>query len=1053
MPDTPHIFTPSAADLEIQDELASTADLSGAADLFAVCRRRIGRFLDEQMEALFKRAHDDLFAEARDAGSDDLQHGCFDAMQELHRVKPAIRTGFSAAVLGALDRLWAAEVAAETTGEEPDIDADHLSLVDTQSMEDEIQIAKIVTRAAADLRSGEYALERRWSEIFPVPVDAESDPVNVRNVCEAFHEAVQNLGAAKTSRRALFRAFEATLIRNLGKLHQELNDLLVARGIAPKIRYEQPRRTERPGRTGPEAVTAGAREKAPETDAAPAREATARAKRAAPAPIWAAEGDATLSIPFAGAYGAVQRLMALERALAAGAAAVPAAGPPTPDERQRVEAALARVQQSGEAADWGEKGPYAFGIRIRTALARHGIDLRDSAVGDVIDMVATMLEHILRDPLVQASARPAIRRLGVPLARAALADATFLASDVHPARVTINRLGRLCVPGPSDAGEAPFQAAEVDAVVARLLAAPRADQGTFAQAAQTLDGLLARQRDRYEQGVAQLVESLDREQHRLAARRKADAAGEPALSAAEAAHESWQRALDAVARVQIGDVLILGAGSVTPVPASLVWRSGDGNLLAVADALGRHAGSFMRRELAMVLRRGAAHLDETALMPIVDRAMCAVLEDLHGRLEHKANRDPLTGLANRKRYVAELERAMKAPPAAERNHHACVLGLPHLPEIAKRVGQRPAHTLIRRYAPLIERQVGDKGLVAHLGGGKFALLLENSTRNDVLQLMERHRRSIELSKCTYRGEPLDMAVSIGVVTIATGASDPEEILAAAGTAYDTARAGSPMGLHVQETLAGAAPAAADVAALIAAGRLALRCQRVAPVDSASGLQPYYEVLLGIRSADGEVCPPGELIVAAEAAGQIPDLDRWVVAEALRWMAVNDARLASVKGVAINLSGGTLSDPKLAQFVAGEIESAGVQPGRIMFEVTESAAIERLSTAREFIETMRALGCRFALDDFGAGHASFSYLKLLPVDTVKIDGMFVKDIASSPADEAMVRSINEVAKLLGKTTVAEFVENAEALARLRALGVDYAQGYGIERPMSIDALLK
>jgi len=138
-------------------------------------------------------------------------------------------------------------------------------------------------------------------------------------------------------------------------------------------------------------------------------------------------------------------------------------------------------------------------------------------------------------------------------------------------------------------------------------------------------------------------------------------------------------------------------------------------------------------------------------------------------------------------------------------------------------------------------------------------------------------------------------------------------------------------------------------------------------------------------------------------------------------------------------------------VQREIAASGVPPQRIMFEVTESMAIEQLSVARDFIEALRAQGCRFALDDFGAGHASFSYLKLLPVDTVKIDGLFVRNITTDTSDEAMVRSIHEIATLLGKVTVAEFVEDEAAIERLRAIGVDYVQGYGVEPPMLIEAL--
>ena len=1064
---TPDLSLP---DLEIEEVFEpDEGDSSVAESLFDIFRRRVSRFFEEGTERLFSNANDGLFAQARDAPNDDYQRDCFDAMQELHRVKSAVRTGFLKNILDALEELWSTEVGQEPWNEAAGMDFGEMSLVDTRSMDDQVQVAKIATRASPGLRAGEHALEHRLSQLLPSPVDGDANPVSVSNVCMSFHSALQNLGAERITRLALFQALEATVVANLGTLHQELNDLLIAEGIAPKIPLGRPRQV---GKHAEETPNARPQEQSVDAAAVPTPavagqpaagqsgppEGVAVSQQAIPpGPVT----GATLEIPFADACASAQRLMGLARALSSTGRIEPVGTPEEtakPEDRAAVEAALARIQQSGKGESWGAKGPYAFAARVRAALAEQGIKLTDPATRDALEVVSKLLDNILADPLVQASAKQYIRRLGLPLGRAALTDGTFFASDSHPARQTINCLGRLVVSGGQNDGEVPVPAASVDAVVTELLRAPGADRTAFAGAANAIDRLLERQNAHFEREVAGLLEKWDHQQSMLDERRGDNEDREPALSAAEAAHNDWQRALESASSLAMGDVAILTTEPSLQKPATFVWKSRDNGLLVFADALGRRAASFGRREFAMALLRGSVHLDEAARMPIVDRAMCSVLQDLHGKLEHKANRDALTGLANHKRLESELARAMKSSTTGARRHHVCCLGLAYLPEIAARFEQQAADTLITRYAPLLERQIGDRGLVAHLGQGRFAILLEDSSRTEVLQLMERHRRSIELSECAYKGEPIQLAVGIGIVAVAPGANDPAEVLEAANTAHQTASAGSPMGLHVQETLAGRGPGvgvedtAPDISQLIAEDRLALRCQRVAPIDPQATLSPYYEVLLGVRDEKGSIGPPGEIILAAERAGQISQLDRWVVARVLRWLGAHDAEVSSLKGLAINLSGGTLSDPKLARFVAEELESSGVRADRIMFEVTESAAIDRLSVAREFIETLQGMGCRFALDDFGAGHASFSYLKLLPVDTVKIDGMFVKDIVSNPADEAMVRSINEVAKLLGKCTVAEFVEDDATLERLRELGVDYAQGYGIERPIPIDDLI-
>ena len=193
--------------------------------------------------------------------------------------------------------------------------------------------------------------------------------------------------------------------------------------------------------------------------------------------------------------------------------------------------------------------------------------------------------------------------------------------------------------------------------------------------------------------------------------------------------------------------------------------------------------------------------------------------------------------------------------------------------------------------------------------------------------------------------------------------------------------------------------------------------------------------------------PRDFIQAAERNNEMHEVDMWVIRNSLDWMAKHRSKVDGVGGYSINLSGLTLGDDSLLRYVLERLTESQVPPSKIIFEVTESAAINTLSVAVNFINTLKEYGCRFALDDFGTGDASFAYLKTLPIDFVKIDGSIVRDIVDSPKDLALVKSINEIGHFLGKKTVAEFVENDDILARLRQMGVDYAQGYGIEAPFT------
>jgi len=211
---------------------------------------------------------------------------------------------------------------------------------------------------------------------------------------------------------------------------------------------------------------------------------------------------------------------------------------------------------------------------------------------------------------------------------------------------------------------------------------------------------------------------------------------------------------------------------------------------------------------------------------------------------------------------------------------------------------------------------------------------------------------------------------------------------------------------------------------------------------------HYELLLRMRDEAGKIVTPDQFITAAERYGLTPNIDRWMVEHALRWLVSEADEREKLAMCSINLSGQSLGDDKFLPFVIDHFHRSGIDASKICFEITETAAIASFSQANRFIHALKDLGCRFALDDFGTGLSSFGYLKHFPVDFLKIDGSFVKEILHDPIDREMVRSINEIGHLTGKQTIAEFAENAEIIEMLRSLGVDYAQGYGITVPQRV-----
>jgi EAL domain-containing protein (putative c-di-GMP-specific phosphodiesterase class I) len=273
-----------------------------------------------------------------------------------------------------------------------------------------------------------------------------------------------------------------------------------------------------------------------------------------------------------------------------------------------------------------------------------------------------------------------------------------------------------------------------------------------------------------------------------------------------------------------------------------------------------------------------------------------------------------------------------------------------------------------------------------------------------------------------------------------------DLIKAAGDAHDDARAkGGNRVQAIDDCKSVRVSTESVVMRMLAENRLQLRCQRIAPIGADSSDKPHFELLLGVKDESGALAVPRAFIQVAERNNEMHEVDMWVIRYALEWMAKHQPMVDAAGGYSINLSGLTLGDERLLRYVLERLTESQVSPSKIIFEVTESAAIHTLSVAVHFINSLKEYGCRFALDNFGTGDASFVYLKTLPIDFVKIDGSIVRDIVDSPKDLALVKSINEIGHFLGKKTVAEFVENDDILVRLRQMGVDYAQGYGIEAP--------
>ena len=431
---------------------------------------------------------------------------------------------------------------------------------------------------------------------------------------------------------------------------------------------------------------------------------------------------------------------------------------------------------------------------------------------------------------------------------------------------------------------------------------------------------------------------------------------------------------------------------------------------------------------------------------------------LNEQIAYQADHDALTGLANRSKFDRNLKRALMLANQENTEHALCYLDLDQFKIVNDTCGHLAGDELLRQLGDLLKKNVRQYDFVARLGGDEFGVLMFNCSPHQAFQACEKLRDLIKDFNFAWEDRSFSIGVSIGVSSINVASGNAVELLKEADAACYAAKEKGRNRVHVfspdDEQLAmrqGEMQWVEKIRQGLEQKRFALYGQPIAPFhENGEGL--HFEALLRYRDIRDDIIQPGAFFPAAERYNLAPELDRWLIANILEWMANNPDFLAGLSLCSINLSGLSLSDETMLGFISDQFRKwPAVPTHKICFEITETAAISNFTFASNFIHQLKEQGCLFSLDDFGSGLSSFAYLKKLPVDYLKIDGLFVKDIMDDEVDRAMVKSINEVGHIMNKKTIAEFVENEHIFKLLKELGVDYGQGYCIGKPVPLDQL--
>jgi diguanylate cyclase (GGDEF)-like protein/PAS domain S-box-containing protein len=489
----------------------------------------------------------------------------------------------------------------------------------------------------------------------------------------------------------------------------------------------------------------------------------------------------------------------------------------------------------------------------------------------------------------------------------------------------------------------------------------------------------------------------------------------------------------------------------TPVTAALR----DGQICA-----------FSGKDVAMMRRDGSALAIEDSAAPIRDQSGAViggamVFRDVTAtrrmaqRITWAATHDALTGLVNRREFETRVETALLSAQNSNRHHVVCYLDLDQFKIVNDTCGHAAGDALLKQVAAVLQAKLRESDTLARMGGDEFGVLLEGCAVDRAQLIAADLLAAVRDHRFNWEGKIFAIGVSIGLVAVTADTASRAEVFSAADTAcYSAKEQGRNRVCVYHSSDADMAQRrsemgwAARLASALEEDRFVLYFQPYLALGKNSHEGHHIEILLRLIDEDGALVQPGSFIPAAERYNIMPAIDRWVIRAVFSGYHDLVAQMGGPLTCAINLSGTTLNDDNILAFIRAQAEQHRLPPGAVCFEITETAAINNMRHATKFMRDVKALGFCFALDDFGIGTSSLAYLKTLPVDYLKIDGSFVRNIVNDPVDRAMADTINRVGHIMGLQTVGEYAESESVIQALRSLGVDFAQGYGVQRPQPL-----
>ena len=515
-----------------------------------------------------------------------------------------------------------------------------------------------------------------------------------------------------------------------------------------------------------------------------------------------------------------------------------------------------------------------------------------------------------------------------------------------------------------------------------------------------------------------------------------------------------------VDNLQVGDWCEFIVGNQRVEKLKLIWLGSDPWHSVFVNQAGIKRLEFPRNKLIKHYKAEMVSIIESPDQPIATRAKHAVVEKFYTNVRHNTYEDANVGLANSRGLLAYLHETDFQSATT-----LVYVEIDDFRIINQACGMDASDDLVKEIAQRMQQHAAKDAMLARIDDQSLAMVLTDTNVDSFYRMSVGWSEELRSEPFKYENQSFPIALSIGLIGFTQDSLQVDKVIKHVAVACAGAKQAGRNQIKVYseddwqlKQRAEQLEWAGHIDKTLAENRLVLACQLIAPIGEDAASQhhvggDHYEVLLRVLDAKGRIGPPASFLSAGEQLRRMPDIDRWVVTNLFQWMNDNLDQVEKIDGFSVNLSGQSVVSESFLQFVTEQVFEANFDPSKLTFEITETVAIDDFDYVKKFIQHMRKLGCKFSLDDFGSGYASYSYLRNLDVDYLKIDGLFVKEMHINSKDLAMVKSMNDIAHSLGLKTIAEFVENQEILDLLGEIGVDYAQGYHLGKPTPIAELFK